>query len=74
MKVLKDERPLRISIGDNERRLFAYLEAKRTITVNEFAHLLNVSKRTASRSLVALVRAGVVRIYTHEKDDYFTLA
>jgi predicted HTH transcriptional regulator len=74
VKVLQDARPLRLSIGENERRLFAYLEEKRTITVNEFAELINVSRRTASRSLVALVRAGVVRIYTHEKDDYFTLA
>ncbi|HTY11146.1 MAG TPA: ATP-binding protein [Bacteroidota bacterium] len=78
IKVLRDERsdrePLKISIGGNERRLFEYLETSERITVKEYAHLINVSDRRASRILTTLVRAGVVRIHTLEKADFFTLA
>lgn len=69
-----DSEPLSIIIGENERRLFKFLEDNRQITVKEFAGLVNISERRASRTLVKLVRAGVVRIHTEEKFDYFTSA
>ncbi|MBI5020926.1 MAG: putative DNA binding domain-containing protein [Ignavibacteriales bacterium] len=78
IKILKDENPdsppLKVAIGENEKRLFAYLETKERITVREFGRLVNISDRRASRILVSLVRAGVVRIHTHEKEEYYTLA
>ena len=78
IKVLRDEHPdrppLRISIGGNEKRLFEYLETNERITVKEFAHLINISERRASRILTTLVRTSVIRIHTLEKADYFTLA
>ncbi|KAB2926322.1 MAG: ATP-binding protein [Bacteroidetes bacterium] len=77
VKVLRDERAergLTVSIGENEKRLFAYLETHDRITVKEFASAVNVSERRASRILTTLVRAGVIRIHTLEKTDYFTLA
>jgi predicted HTH transcriptional regulator len=78
IKVLRDERidcgPLTIMIGENEKRLFAYLEGNERITVKEYAHLINVSERRASRILTTLVRAGTIRIHTLEKSDYFTLS
>lgn len=78
VKVLENEnpnsKPLKISVGENERRLFRYLEDHERVTVREFGRLINISDRRASRVLVQLVRAGVVRIHTHEKEDYFTLA
>ncbi len=78
VRILRGEnansRPLRIEIGENEKRLFRYLEANERITVPEFSNLVNISERRASRILVGLVRAGVVRIHTLEKRDYFTLA
>jgi len=69
-----DAAPVRISIGDAERRLFDYLEETEKITVKEYASMINVSSRRASRSLIQLVRAGVLRVHTHEKEDYFTKA
>ncbi len=66
--------PLRIAIGDTERRLFDYLDQNERVTVKEFAKLVNVSHRRASRSLIQLVRAGVLRIHTHEKEDFYTRA
>ena len=78
VKVLKDERPekppLKLTIGENEKRLFEYLEQHQRITVAEYSQLINVSLRRASRTLTTLVRAGVIRIHTLEKNDYFTLA
>lgn len=78
IKVLRDERkdrpPLTLEIGENERRLFEYLEQHERVTVEEYASAINVSRRRASRTLTTLVRAGVVRIHTNEKSEYFTLA
>jgi predicted HTH transcriptional regulator len=78
VKILRDERPdappMKIEIGENEKRLFTYLDAHERITAKEFSNLVNISEQRASRILVSLVRAGVVRIHTLEKSDYFTLA
>ncbi len=69
-----DAPPLRISIGDTERGVLDYLETNGKITVKELGKLANISDRRASRVLIQLVRAGVLRIHTHEKEDFYTLA
>ncbi len=78
VKILKAENPeappLRISIGDTERSVLDYLDSHERITVKEFGRLINISDRRASRVLIQLVRAGVLRIHTHEKEDFYTLA
>lgn len=78
VKILKNERPdapaIKIEIGENEKRLFKYLDDHERITSKEFSKLVNISQHRASRILVGLVRAGVVRIHTLEKTDFFTLA
>jgi predicted HTH transcriptional regulator len=78
VKILRDERPdappMHIEIGENERRLFSYLDENERITAREFSKLVNISEQRATRTLVYLVRAGVMRIHTLEKTDYFTLA
>ena len=78
VKILEAESPesppLRISIGDTERSVLEYLDGNERITVKQFGKLVNISDRRASRILIQLVRAGVLRIHTHEKEDYFTLA
>ena len=78
VKILRDERPdappMHIEIGENEKRLFRHLEENERITAKEFAKLVNISEQRATRILVALVRSGVVRIHTLERNDFFTLA
>jgi predicted HTH transcriptional regulator len=69
-----DEPPLTVTIGKSEKRLFEYLDQSKRITLREFGRLVNISDRRASRILVGLVRAGVIRIHTHEKEEFFTLA
>ncbi len=65
--------PLTISIGDKERRLFRFLEKNEKATVKDFAKLVNISERRASRLLIRLVRAGVVQIFNDSNRDYFSL-
>jgi predicted HTH transcriptional regulator len=78
VKILRDGRadapPMHLEIGENEKRLFRYLDEHERITAREFSSLVNISEQRASRILVSLVRAGVVRIHTLEKSDFFTLA
>lgn len=69
-----DSPPLRIAIGENERRLFDHLDQHERVTVKEFGKLANISDRRASRILIQLVRAGVLRIHAHEKEDFYTPA
>lgn len=68
-----DAPPMTLSIGDRERRLFTYLERYGSATVNDFARLVNISKRRASQILVKLVRAGVLHIHTDNGHDFYTL-
>jgi predicted HTH transcriptional regulator len=78
VKILQSESPdappMRISIGDTERRLLDYLDGNERITVKQLGKLANISDRRASRLLIQLVRAGVLRIHTQEKEDFYTLA
>lgn len=78
VKILESENPdsppLRFAIGDSERRLLEYLDRNERITVKEFSKLINVSLRRASRVLIALVRAGLLRIHTHEREEFYTKA
>ncbi|MBL0332839.1 MAG: ATP-binding protein [Chlorobiota bacterium] len=77
-KVLEGKRadspPLQIKIGWLEKLLMGYLEKNERITIAQFRSLANISQRRASRCLVHLVRAGVIRIFTDEGEDYYTLS
>lgn len=69
-----DAEPITLSIGKHEQRLFDYLEHHERITTREFAAIANISERRAGRLLVRLVRVGVIRLFSEEKYDYYTLA
>lgn len=68
-----DAKPVTISIGDKERRLFDYIEKNERATVKDFSRLCNISIRRAERLMVRLVRAGVLQIHVDSAHDYFTL-
>ena len=78
VRILENENvnapPLKVTIGENERRLFQHLEQHERVTLREFGRLVNISDRRASRILVGLVRAGVIRIHTREREEFFTLS
>lgn len=77
VRALRDEqadRPIRFQYGPREEQLFRYLNRYERITVREFSRMVHISPRRASRILVTLVRAGVLRLHKTEKAEYFTLA
>jgi predicted transcriptional regulator len=63
-----------IQYGKNEEMLLKYLEENERITLMEFKKMVNISRWRASKILVNLISAGVVRNHTHEKKEFYTLA
>lgn len=63
-----------IQYGKNEEMLLKYLEENERITLNEFKKKVNISRWRASKILVNLISAGVIRNHTNEKTEFFTLA
>lgn len=77
VKILKnsndDSPPVKVYIGDIEKALFDFLNENERITVKGFKRLVNISERRASRTLVNLVKAKVIRHHYFGNEDYFTL-
>lgn len=55
----------------NEARLLEHLKTRERITVAELAILFNFSKRRAQRLLLSMVHKGYIRLFEHEKEDYY---
>jgi hypothetical protein len=64
----------RFHYGDFERMLIQYLDTHGTITLKEFIELSGLKRFIASKKVVTLVLAGVLRITPHEKGDIYSLA
>ena len=77
IRVLKksnpDSPPQIINLTDKEKALLEYLGKHERITMHEFKIMMNISNRRASRILVNLVRASLIRQHSMEKEDFFTL-
>ena len=67
-----EEDGVKIVIGRNEKALFEYLEKNERATVNDFAKLVNISRRRAERLMIRMMRAGVLQIHQDTAHDYFT--
>lgn len=65
--------PVKINFGEIEKLLLKYLEENERITVKGFKKLANISERRASRILVTLVRAEVLRHHRIDNNEFFTL-
>lgn len=60
--------------GEYERILMKYLEAHQTITLKEYMLVSGLKRFIASKKLVVLVLANVLRVIPSEKGDQYTLA
>lgn len=60
--------------GDNEQKLFRFLNEYGEITVQKYAHLINVTTWRSSRILVNLVNAGILNLSNRDNVDYFTFS
>lgn len=74
LKNSNNSKPLKITFGKIEKTLFEFLEENDRITVKGFKKLANISERRASRTLVNLVRAEVIRHHYYDNIEFFTLA
>jgi len=68
------KRDVRFHYGDHERLLMRYLDMNPDITLREFMKVSGLKRFYASKKLVLLVLANVLRITPHEKGDLFSLA
>ena len=68
-----DSPPLKVYIGDMEKTLFDFLNQNEKITVKGFKKLVNISERRASRTLVNLVKANIIRHHYLGNEEFFTL-
>lgn len=73
-QILKQSRPdrdIHFTYGDKEQRLMQYLEQHQKITLREFCNLAKLPRRVASRTLVRLVLANVLKVIPKEKEDVY---
>lgn len=69
----RQDKDIKFHFGDKEKALMTYLEEHPHITVAQFAKLIQQSRYRASRTLVLLVLANVLRVIPREKEDIFIL-
>jgi predicted HTH transcriptional regulator len=76
-EILKGERKglnIRFQYGEKERALMKYLADNQQITVDLFSEIANIPRKVASRTLVVLVLANVLKVQPHEIQDFFVAA
>jgi predicted HTH transcriptional regulator len=69
----RDERNIQFRYGDKERKLMQHLDQHKSITVEMFATTANIPRKIASKTLVLLVLANVLRVHPDETVDRFTM-
>lgn len=60
--------------GENEQKLFRYLNEYGEITVEKFSHIVDVPRSKASATLVNLVSANILNLFRKDNTDYFTFS
>jgi len=70
----KSDKGVRFLYGEPENLLMKYLVDNSSITLAQFRKLARLKKFTASRKLVLLVLARVLKITPTEKGDYYSRA
>lgn len=74
VKRSRKKKDIRFHYGDHEKFLMQYLDAHNVITLKKFMEVSGLKRFSASRKLVLLVLADVLRITPHEKGDLYSLA
>jgi predicted HTH transcriptional regulator len=74
VKRSQKKKDIRFTYGEHEKFLMQYLDSNPSITLKRFIELSGLKKFYASKKLVLLVLADVLRITPHEKGDLYSLA
>jgi predicted HTH transcriptional regulator len=72
VKRSKKKKDMRFLYGEYERQLMHYLHANQTITLTDFCTLTQLNRFKASRKLILLVLANVLKITATEKGDVYS--
>ncbi len=64
---------VRFHFGEHEKFLMQYLDQKKVITLKEFVNLSGLNRLYASRKLILLVLANVLKIIPSEKGDLYAV-
>ncbi len=70
----QQKKDIHFTYGDHEKMLMQYLSAHPIITLKQFMELSKLKRYYASRKLVLLVLANVLRVNPSEKGDEYSLA
>lgn len=70
----QQKKDIRFHFGEYEKLLMQYLDEHRSITLKKFMEVSGLKRFIASRKLVLLVLADVLRITPHERGDVYSLA
>lgn len=63
-----------IQITSKEQALLDFLAKNERITLKQYCKLLNISRWRASKILVNLISAGIIRSHNTEKVEFYTLS
>jgi predicted HTH transcriptional regulator len=64
---------IKFHYGDKEKKLFEYLEINPTITLPQFSELASITTYMASRTLILLTLANVLKVDPDDKGDRYSL-
>ena len=74
VKRSRKKKDIRFHYGEHERSLMQYLDAHKEITLKTFMEMSGLKRFSASRKLVLLVLADVLRVTPHDRGDLYSLA
>lgn len=66
-----DQTPVTFEYGENEQRLFRFLHEYGEITAHRYAELGDIPLEMASRTLIHLVKAGILSMFKREQTEMF---
>jgi predicted HTH transcriptional regulator len=72
IKRSKKKKDIRFTYGEQEKLLMEYLQDHQTITLSQFRELAKLNRFKASRKLILLVLADVLKITASEKGDVYS--
>ncbi|MBN1279182.1 MAG: ATP-binding protein [Chlorobium sp.] len=71
--MLSNRKPITISFGTREKKLFGYLQEYRKITAEDYGTMAGIPLESARGTLVALVRSGALLLKTEGRRTWYTL-
>ena len=74
MRRSKSQNGTRFTYGEAEQKIIHFLDAQPAISLREFAQLTRLNRYMASRKIVRLVLANVLKITPTDKGDFFSRA